>query len=779
MKAINLLIITLLLIVNLPAKTPRVAGGDCIPAQSKRLLNINKIRTELLLAGDIWWGEDSFQTINPFTGEPDERLKVNGASIWVGGIDPGGSLKLAASTGDLGAETDFYPGPLNQFTGTTSKEDCIFWDKHFSVTKEEIEEHLRLFQMAENGEIEYTEEMIPVGVRGWPAKGNPYFRAMNGFDLPSTGQGLASYFEGGFWNGIYDPLSGDFPSTETIWRNGLLAIPDQMVFWIFNDAGGIHTNSTADAMQMEFQMTAYAYNSLDYLDYTTFYDAKIINRATEDIDDAYFGIWLDVGGNATQDIIMGCDTTRDLAYFYNQNDETSPIFSVDILRGPVGFSDTPQRDFETGEILIDSLTLDTIFTWEQSGLKSFTYYNNSVVGIWPRGTTEPNTAEEFYNCLTGRWKDGSRIESGGSGFRTGGTATNFAFPDSPDCTAPCWTMCKENLNPSDRKALLSTGNFKLKPGDVNSLTFSTNWIPDHPSDCLNLDLLYEVSDYNKNIFNFHAYQVIGAPQIEWEVENFSISGEIIYDEEIEDFPAYDFFAPDFLSEEEKFYHFEGYQIFQLKEAYDYSKFTDFDDTTIVRLVYQTDIANGIGKIYNWEASPNPDPQKPPIWRATEMVKAIDPDQGLERNFELTDDAFEDGEDKSIQPNRYYHYAVRAYSCNNWKTFDPFAGGGIGSGQKRSYFRSRLRTYTVGKIISFENTKVVPNPSFNDSELRIVDIPIGCKISLFDSSGRLIDFWESNEEEVFPIDTNIPETGVYFFKIERPDLGETVLKWISI
>ena len=158
---------------------------------------------------------------------------------------------------------------------------------------------------------------------------------------------------------------------------------------------------------------------------------------------------------------------------------------------------------------------------------------------------------------------------------------------------------------------------------------------------------------------------------------------------------------------------------------------------------------------------------------------MNPDQGLEHNFKLNDDAFEEGDDKSIQPNRFYNYVVRAYGYNNWKTFDRFAGGGIGSGQKISFFSTGSRPYTVGKIISFENTRVVPNPSFKDSELRIVDLPIGCKISLFDSSGRLIDFWESNEEEVFLIDTDIPETGVYFFKIERPDLGEMVLKWVNI
>lgn len=780
MKVFNLFVFTFFLIANLPATTPRVAGGDCAPAKSQKLLAINKVRVKLASGGDIWWRENGMQIYNPFTGELDSTVVVNGASIWVGGIDPGGSLKIAASTGNSDVEPDFYSGPLNQFTGTTDKDNCSFWDKHFSVTKAEIEEHLRLLAQDEKGEIEYTEDMIPAGVKGWPAKGNPHFAPHYGFELPNTGQGLAPYRDSEpTINGIYDPLNGDFPSLKEYWRNEDLNIPDEMVFRIFNDAGGIHQNTTADPIQMEFQMTSYAYNRTDYLDYTTFHDVKIINRAVEDIRDAYFGLWFDVGGDATQDIIMGCDTTRDLAYFYNQNYETSPIFSVDILKGPIGESDIPLRDFETGEILIDSFTLDTIFGISIGGLKSFTYYNIQGSG-WPSSLTQPQTAEEFYNYLTGRWRDGNPYEAKGNGYKTGGQTTNFAFPDPPNCTNPdCWTMCKTNLGIGDRRAVLSTGNFKLKPGDVNNLTFATNWIPDHPSDCPSLDLLYEVLDYNKNIFYDHGFYGIPSPEVEWEVENFSISGEIIYNEWIEDEPFTDYLTPDFLSDEEKLYHFEGYQVFQLKEAYDSKKGIDVEDSTNVRLVYQTDIANGIREIYNWEATPNPDPRKPPILRVTEMVKASNPNQGLERNFMLTEDVFEDGRDKSIQPNRYYHYAVRAYAHNNWKTFDPFAGGGIGSGQKSSFFSSWLRNYTVGKIISFENTRVVPNPSFSDGKIWIQNMPIGSNISLFDAKGALIGNWKNIQEEAWQLESKPMQSGMYFFKIEHPNIGETVLKWLKL
>ena len=112
--------------------------------------------------------------------------------------------------------------------------------------------------------------------------------------MPNTGQGLASYWDAPFLNDIYDPLDGDFPIVERMFRNYL--IPDEMVFWIFNDAGGVHNNSNGDPVQMEFQTTAYAFKQAE-LDYTTFYDIKTINWAIEDIRNTHFGLWLNVGGD--------------------------------------------------------------------------------------------------------------------------------------------------------------------------------------------------------------------------------------------------------------------------------------------------------------------------------------------------------------------------------------------------------------------------------------------------------------------------------------------------
>ena len=130
---------------------------------------------------------------------------------------------------------DYSSGPLDQFTGTTDIEQCRNWDRFYEVTSEEIERHLRLFEQNSN----YDEASIPKGVKEWPARGNPFFESVFGFELPLTAQGLADFYDENE-DGIYNPLDGDYPA---IFQEGcdVPSIPDQMIFWIFNDAGGVHT----------------------------------------------------------------------------------------------------------------------------------------------------------------------------------------------------------------------------------------------------------------------------------------------------------------------------------------------------------------------------------------------------------------------------------------------------------------------------------------------------------------------------------------------------------
>ena len=201
-----------------PAK-PNDAQGQfreaCTTAKAQIDQNVNNVRARLTTGGDVWWDRGDGKYVVPAV-EPGqtEVSSIFAGAVWLGGLDKGGSLKVACQTyGNGSNQSDFWPGPLSDNEGVTSKEICDKWDQFFEVQGSEIEEHQRLFEEAKAGLITYTEDMIPLGVKGWPGKRNPYFFSVHQFDLPDTDQGLA-----GFWDndmdGTYDPLKGDFPMIE-------------------------------------------------------------------------------------------------------------------------------------------------------------------------------------------------------------------------------------------------------------------------------------------------------------------------------------------------------------------------------------------------------------------------------------------------------------------------------------------------------------------------------------------------------------------------------------
>ncbi|MCB0577044.1 MAG: hypothetical protein KDC61_20970, partial [Saprospiraceae bacterium] len=160
----------------------------CANSESQIDQQINNVRARLLGGGDCWWdfndGRYIVPKVDPASGQR-EVSSIFAGSVWLGGIDPAGNLKLACQDYRPGGDNDFWPGPLDTL-GTTERGRCDQWDRHFRVTGNEIRQHL-----ANLAEGRLSPDDIPVGVKGWPARGNPYFADVWQFDLPFTDQGLA------------------------------------------------------------------------------------------------------------------------------------------------------------------------------------------------------------------------------------------------------------------------------------------------------------------------------------------------------------------------------------------------------------------------------------------------------------------------------------------------------------------------------------------------------------------------------------------------------------
>lgn len=159
---------------------------------------------------------------------PGQAHAIFAQGLWLGALDAGRDLKLAAQTyGLIDGQADYYAGPLGEL-GTTTAENCRNWDRVWTIFRYQINAHIRDF--GDNGEIDNP---IP-DIMGWPGKGNPFFEEIYGFELPDTPQGLAPFFDRD-GNGIYNPLAGDYPMVRQS-----ATLPEQITWSIFNDSGGWH-----------------------------------------------------------------------------------------------------------------------------------------------------------------------------------------------------------------------------------------------------------------------------------------------------------------------------------------------------------------------------------------------------------------------------------------------------------------------------------------------------------------------------------------------------------
>ena len=108
-------------VVNPGASTvvnTRVASG-CNPSNSKTDLDVNNVRATIMGGGDMWGDLSDAQYEIPKGGNKNSLFA---GALWIGGVDAGGQLKVAAMTYRQDGN-DFWPGPLNVDNATTSADE--------------------------------------------------------------------------------------------------------------------------------------------------------------------------------------------------------------------------------------------------------------------------------------------------------------------------------------------------------------------------------------------------------------------------------------------------------------------------------------------------------------------------------------------------------------------------------------------------------------------------------------------------------------------------------
>lgn len=683
---------------------------------------------------------------------------------------------------------------------------CDEFDQFFTIRKSEVLQFIAWWN-CDNGVtapedcegVEKPSEQVMDRLRAWPAHGNTAL----GEDFY-----LAPFYDnakpGETPNGIYDPeVDGDYPwydiTEEVDCRNDrrVTLFGDETNWWVFNDKGNIHTESGGDPIAMEIRAQAFTFATDDAINDMTFYNYELINRGTQTLYETYFGQWVDPDIGFSQDDFVGCDVARGLGYCYNGdlNDEgvgaqpgygtNPPAVGIDFFEGPYLDNDGIDNPiykavadgsgpavllaevFANDGIPYPGLGIgygDNVVDNERFGMARFVYHNRDGS---PYG--DPTAASDYYNYLRGIWKNGLNMQFGGNGNTTGsGVPTKYMFPDDSDpldwgtypVAAPSadpWSETSVGNPPFDRRFLQSAGPFTLRPGAVNNITVGVVIGQSNESDLEAPIRALKTADTKAQALFDNCFELVDPPVAPvltiQEMENELIL--FLNDPAGVDLESYveedriNIITPDSLLElgivyDNKF-RFEGFQVYQMVD--ELASVADLADLSRARLVAQSDVKNGIGKLVNYTYDEELDISIPAV--VVEPAGEFPLDGGLRRSFRITEDLFAAGDRKLVNHKKYYYLAV-SYAYNQYKEYDP-NNPSLLDGQKRPYLRSRIS----GSGKGIESVVGIPHDPTPEADGRIFTTSYGFQpeITQIEGEGNGGTFLELTDETVDLIISN--------------------------
>jgi len=611
-------------------------AADCEPATARVDLNINNVRAKILNGGDMWWDLNNARYEIPKVTDLNAVRKNSlfAGAIWIGGEDEG-VLKLAAMTYRQSG-SDFWPGPLDTVTSNTNVTRCENYDEIFEVKREDIENHVSLFE-ENNGVVPSGE--IPDGIKDWPGNGN-------GLNEPEF---LAPFFDQNN-DGLYSPEEGDYPVLQNDCRgipvldedNEASDQPDQMLWFVYNDKGNIHSETQGQAIGLEMQTTAFAYATNDEINNMTFYTTRIINRGASQLNNTYFGQWVDPDLGNFSDDYVGCDVGLSLGFCYNGDDNDEGILGYGLNPPSVGvdFFEGPKKD----------TTIDGVDTLIELGMSKFVYYDNDFTNFG-----NPQQPIHYYNYLQGKWKNGDCLTWDLANGRTGSECTDYIFPGGTDPNHPGenWDERSAGNTPADRRFLQTSGPFTLKPGAVNKITVGVVWARASSGGATgSLDQLKAASRKAQELFD-NCFDILDGPDAPM-VEAQELDQELIlmfantntesveqYSEEV---------VSDGITRE---YLFQGYRVYQLKNSTVGTG--DLEDIDKAREIFSCDLEDSITRLVN-------KPFDESLGQPLPKLMIEGPNEGLIHSLSITEDAFATGSNKTLVNNKVYYYMVLSYAA---------------------------------------------------------------------------------------------------------------------
>jgi hypothetical protein len=702
-----------------------------------------------IFAGALWMGGT----------DVNGQLKLAALTFRQGNDFWPGPLTTTAGSGNYNPGGPVGDDAVRDFgEANIDPDQCLFYDRFYTIRKAEVISY-SVYYDACIGDLSTPDACDNVTIPSndvltriydWPAHGDvsigqDYWLAPFYDNVTESNNSI----------GAYDPLNGDYPWFDDILdKDDVICGADRRVtlfgdechWWVFNDKGNIHTETNGEPIGMEIRAQAFAFATNDEVNRMTFYNYEMINRGTQTLFNTYFAQYLDPDVGNFQDDYVGCDVSRGLGFAYNGDalDETNggaqgygenpPAIGVDFFEGPYQDADGIDNPGPTIDSLgnIDPVTVqdalnnngivyggigvgysDSIIDNERYGMRLFTYYTNGAV--FP--TSDPGNAPEFYNFMRGFWADGSQIFYGGNAYNAGitTTPTTYVFPGDSDPLG--WATEGQIINddwaeynanggspnpPEDRRFVQSAGPFTLRPGAINNITVGIVYGRGSDGDPLSsVDALKRADTKAQALFDacFKILDPPNAPRIQIQelenqlvlmLDNPSGSNNLNESYAVEDEinitdPTVD-----------RFYRFEGYQIFQMIDE-DAGVADISADGSKARLIAQCDIENDIERLINFEFDED-------LGFAVPVEKVDGTNEGVQHSFLITEDFFAQG-DRALVNHKTYYYIALAYAYNDkanlqtgipnlYNPTDPLTI----DGQQIPYIASRL---------NFDGTAITP------------------------------------------------------------------------
>jgi len=537
------LLLVALAIGFLSANSARAQSvGNCEQAIGEAYLDINNVRARILNNGSLFYrGSPDVYEIPKGSG----HKAIFASGIWMGG-QVAGQLRVAGSTY---GPYEFWAGPLND--DGTAPSDCDPYDRVWKISKDDIANYV-------NGGGSTPD------LTDWPTGlGAPTLDA-NGEDIDLTGQPLASRVDRKI-----NLAAGERPAI----------LGDQLLWWVMNDRGNQHTRTGSPPMGVEVHGSAFAFNTAGALGNTTFYKYRILYKGSVPLENTYLGIYSDPDLGAAFDDYVGSDSTLGMGYVYNaDNDDDGnygaapPAAGYDFFQGPL-VNDNGIDDNRNGEIDEDN---------ERLKMTSFVYYSNGGAAI----QSDPGNGQDMYNFMSGRWKDGTPLTLGGNGLGFSNIPTSFMYPGMPPAF---WSEFNSDnqgnsIAPADRRFVMATGPFTVKPKDEQTLVFGivTGFGADNLDSVRKMKSDDAVAQAAFDI-NFVVPSPPNAPRVKTTASNGAVLLEWGYNATDNNYlDTYNVDDP-FCSETDCDYAFEGYKIYQ------YANPSDQDGVVVATY----DVVNGI------------------------------------------------------------------------------------------------------------------------------------------------------------------------------------------